>query len=218
MLSSKINCKISKTKNVPFFKGDDVEKQLLSCSLRHRSQSSYSPLVSQIPQRHGSQELLRLLLNKLNFPASPVSAVPRPTKAPWPKRTNTEWPCMEGVPSWDRRFAVSLPRMRKGLRAGAPGRRDCGVVYPILPPFGNPLPSISVPILTGVSMKIFWGLDTPKKPQLLNFWPALSYWIICQVAAFFSFVAWTLAIIKTILEALTEHWFKSFPQSLTQNH
>lgn len=41
----------------------------------------YFPLVSQIPKRHGPQELLRLFLNKLNFPALPVSTVPWSTEA-----------------------------------------------------------------------------------------------------------------------------------------
>lgn len=177
----------------------------------------YSPLVSQIPKRLSSQELLRLFL-KLNFPASPASTVPHSPKASLTKEDEHGMTVHgRGAQAGTGDLVMPLPWTGKRLRAGSPGSRNCRVVYSILLPSGNPLPSISVPIFIK-SPWWFWGLDTPKQPQPLNFWPALIYWIICQVAAFFYFVAWTLAIIKIILEALTEHWWKSFPQSLQQNH
>lgn len=72
----------------------------------------------------------------------------------------------------------------KRLRTGTPGNRGCGVVYPIPLLFCTKihLPTSEVSPFWPESPWRFLGLDIPKKPQQLNFWPALLYWIICQVA------------------------------------
>lgn len=101
MFSSKTNknCRMSKTKNIPFFKWDALEwagqEKVFLFSKTQISEFS-------VPERHGSQEVLRLLLNKLNFPTLPVSIFPCSTKNfTEPKRTSREWLHVGGVSSWD---------------------------------------------------------------------------------------------------------------------
>lgn len=159
-----------------------------------------------------------MLFLKLNFPASPVNTVPCSTKAPLTKEdehgmTVHERNTQLGQEIW---WCPCLEH-EKGSGLVPQGAETVGWFTPSCSHLEIPFPP-SVSLFLPESPRRFGGLDTPKKPQPLNFWLALIYRIICQVAAFFYFVAQILAITKIILEALMEHWCRSFPQSLQQNH
>lgn len=135
-------------------------------------------------------------------------------KLHWTKRMNTS----DCVWKRDRRFGDAPALKMKKAQGWCPREQRLWGGSPHPAPIWKSPSLHQCPHSHWESPWRLWGLDTPKKPQPLNFWPALIYWFICQVAAFFYFLARTPAIIKIILEALTEHWSKSFPQSLQQNH
>lgn len=107
------------------------------CSPRHKiSRVFYSPPVSQIPERHGSQEFLRLLLNKLNFPASSVSIVVCSTKTSLSQGGQAENDCrreerLAGAGNLVTTFLALNWQEAEGWWSG------CGVVYPIPLQFGT---------------------------------------------------------------------------------
>lgn len=135
-------------------------------------------------------------------------------KLHWTKRMNTKWLCVEeGQEIWwcpcleDEKGSGLVPQGAEAVGWFTPSCSHLEIPFP---------PSVS-PFWLRNSMKILGSRHSQETPAI-KFLATLIYWFICQVAAFFCFLARTPAIIKIILEALTEHWSKSFPQSLQQNH
>lgn len=230
MLSSKINnCGTSKTKNIPFSNGmlyNELDKKLLFCSLRHRFQSFL--FSNSFPNSWKTQfpgVFLRLLLNKLNFPTSSVSIVPCSTKTFLSRRGQVE---NENDCTWEECLAgtldlvMSLALNRQKDQGWCPREQGVwgGLPHPTPIWHKNSLPYIrSVPILTRVSTKIL-GSGRSQETTAITFLASLNLLnhLPGGYSTFSYFIAWTLAIIKIILKALTEDWTKSLPQCLQQNH
>lgn len=143
----------------------------------------YSPLVSQIPGSFWGCSLISSIFQLRLLALCHVLQ-----KLHWPRGQAGNDCAWKGCPAGTGDLVMPLPWTGKRLRAGAPGSRGCRVLYPILLPFGNPLPCISVPVLAGVSVKILGSRHSQENPaikflaslNLLNHLPGGCFLLLCS--------------------------------------